>query len=304
MGFYNLIGALFFYLNLLIMRSISFFIFSILCFGSNAQSFTASPISSSKCDTIAKVVVDQAAYRVFYDYKYAPDADLPNEKYSALTFLQIGKSHNRFMDYNAFRSDSINDINARNSAPMIEYFAALQNATKSIGYEKRFIIDRRKKQQIAQERVALQVYQYEEPVPAIGWNLISGDSIIAGYDCKKAACNLYGREYIAWYAPDVQLPYGPYQFNGLPGLIFKITDTENNFDFTISGLQQIDYYDPIYVREYRDIVKSSRKEVRKIEKNYCANPAKGLKNSGKTIIMSDEDWESIPPKPYNPIDRQ
>ena len=87
----------------------------------------------------------------------------------------------------------------------------------------RFIIDRRQKRQIVQERVALQEYQYEEPVPEINWILIPGDSIIAGYDCKKAACNLYGREYVAWYAPDVQLPYGPYQFNGLPGLIFKIT---------------------------------------------------------------------------------
>ena len=286
------------------MKPLSFFIFSILCFAANAQSLTTSQVSSFKNDTIAKTVVDHAVYRVFYDYRYAPDADFPDERYRALTFLQVGRTHNSYMDYNAFRSDSINDINAKDCVPMMEYFAAMQNAIDLIGYEQRFIIDRRQKRQIVQERVALQEYQYEEPVPEINWILIPGDSIIAGYDCKKAACDLYGREYVAWYAPDVQLPYGPYQFNGLPGLIFKITDTENNFDFTISGLQQIDFYDPIYVREYRAIVKSSRKEVRKIEKNYCANPAKGLKNSGKTIIMSDEDWESIQPTPYNPIDRE
>lgn len=285
------------------MRNTFIFFFCMLCFVAKGQSIVGGQVSSLKSDTISKAVVDRALYRVYYDFKFAPNAEFPKDKKIAITLLQIGKTHNRFVDYNELRSDSICDANIKNEIPLMQYFPSLQHAMQLKGYGSKIMIDRRLKQAHVQESVALDNYKYDEPMPEIAWTLEEGDTIIAGYECKKAKCKIYGREYVGWYSPGIPLPYGPYMFYGLPGLIFKITDTENNFDFTIAGLQQVDYYDPIYVKEYGNEVRSSREEVRKIEKNYCANPAKGLKASGK-VIMSDEDWESIPSKPYNPIDRE
>jgi GLPGLI family protein len=34
----------------------------------------------------------------------------------------------------------------------------------------------------------------------------------------KATCKWFGNDYIAWYAPDIAVPFGPNIFYGLPGL--------------------------------------------------------------------------------------
>ncbi|PTT75578.1 GLPGLI family protein, partial [Chryseobacterium sp. HMWF001] len=51
--------------------------------------------------------------------------------------------------------------------------------------------------------------------------------------CKKAEVTFKGRNWIAWYSPEIPFPYGPMKFSGLPGLIIKITDDKGDFDFEI-----------------------------------------------------------------------
>ncbi|VXB14206.1 conserved hypothetical protein [Flavobacterium sp. 9AF] len=53
--------------------------------------------------------------------------------------------------------------------------------------------------------------------------------------CSKATCKFRGRNYTAWYAPAIPLPYGPWKFNGLPGLIIELYD--HNKDVYFSMLQ-------------------------------------------------------------------
>lgn len=42
--------------------------------------------------------------------------------------------------------------------------------------------------------------------------------------CKKATCNFRGRNYVAWYAPDIPISMGPWKMGGLPGLIIELED--------------------------------------------------------------------------------
>ena len=133
------------------------------------------------------------------------------------------------------------------------------------------------------------------------WELLQGDSTIAGYQCQKAKTRLFGRDYIAWYAPDVELPYGPYKFYGLPGLIFKVQDTQNNFIFTLTGLQKVKSYTPIYMYDKSAVTKSTRKTIRQMYKNYCADPIKALTGDG-SITVSADVAATVNAKPYNPIE--
>jgi GLPGLI family protein len=246
--------------------------------------------------------LDNSQYLIIYDYEYARDAAFPEDKRNGITMLQVGKRYNRFMDYNEFRFDSLMDATAKNLKPYSETGPMMMMALKKRKFRENIVIDKQNNTEIIQRTAGLvQRYQYDEPCPMLKWELAEGDTIIAGYNCKKALTSLWGRDYIAWYAPEVDLPYGPYKFNGLPGLVFMVVDTHDNHKFTLSGLEKVTQYNPIYLWAEKDIIKTSRNKVRKIYKNYCADPVGALTSNGD-IIVPDDVKATVNSKPYNPIE--
>lgn len=73
-------------------------------------------------------------------------------------------------------------------------------------------------------------YVYQETLN-FDWILQDETKEIKGYNCKKAELNYGGRSWTAWYTTEIPLNAGPYKFKGLPGLIMKITDSTNSYDF-------------------------------------------------------------------------
>lgn len=82
------------------------------------------------------------------------------------------------------------------------------------------------------ERVGMTLLTYKEPT-INNWKLIDESKTINTVNCKRAEINYKGRNWIAWYSTDIPIPYGPYKFNGLPGLIIKITDDKGEYDFEL-----------------------------------------------------------------------
>lgn len=281
-------------------------VFLSLFYGANKASAQTLDFSnfqnSTKADSIAKIVLENSQYLITYDYEYVRDASNPEDKRNGITMLQIGKRYNRFMDYNEFRFDSLMDATAKNLKPYSETGPMMMMALKKRKFRENIIIDKHNNTEIVQRTAGLvQRYQYDEPCPALDWKLAEGDTVIADYHCKKALTSLWGRDYIAWYAPELDLPYGPYKFSGLPGLIFMVVDTRDNHKFTLSGLEKVTQYSPIYLWAEKDLIKTNRNKVRKIYKNYCADPVGALTSNGD-IIVPDDVKATVNSKPYNPIE--
>lgn len=78
---------------------------------------------------------------------------------------------------------------------------------------------------------------YEENV-ALKWILYDDTKIINGIKCQMAAINKYGRRWIAYFSTEHSIPIGPYKFTGLPGLIFEIYDTRDDYHFTLIKLEK------------------------------------------------------------------
>ena len=207
-------------------KQIFFVVFGLFSMNTNAQTVDFSGFQkSAKSDSVAKVILDNSQYLIIYDYEYARDAASPEDKRNGITMLQVGKRYNRFMDYNEFRFDSLMDATAKNLKPYSETGPMMMMALKKRKFRENIVIDKQNNTEIIQRTAGLvQRYQYDEPCPMLKWELAEGDTIIAGYNCKKALTSLWGRDYIAWYAPEVDLPYGPYKFNGLPGLVFMVVN--------------------------------------------------------------------------------
>lgn len=67
--------------------------------------------------------------------------------------------------------------------------------------------------------------QVNEETPNFNWKIVDSVKTINGYNCYKALSeNFRGRSYTAWFTYEIPVPFGPYKFNGLPGLILEIYD--------------------------------------------------------------------------------
>jgi len=83
------------------------------------------------------------------------------------------------------------------------------------------------------------------------WVLSQEMKYIKDYKCYKAITSVtnknatgeYTFEVIAWYAPDIPVPFGPKEFNGLPGLIMELKDT--HFTFYVDKIELFPKEKPI-----------------------------------------------------------
>lgn len=254
-------------------------------------------------DSIEKKVQDKAQYVAVYDYKYARNAKYPNEKRQGITVLQIGDRYNRFCDYYDLCFDSICDSGVREKKTLADVTPKMMAALRNSKFTESIVVDKKQSKATVQRTAGLKnkTYEYEENCPEMAWELLDGDTIILGYHCNKAQTSYAGRDYIAWYTPELNLPYGPYKFGKLPGLILKVTDTKDNFDFEMTGFRKVSSFTPIYKWSSKDIEKTTRGRVRKIYKNFCADPV-GALTSNDDIEISEDVKATVNAKPYNPIE--
>lgn len=63
---------------------------------------------------------------------------------------------------------------------------------------------------------------YEEPLSEMKWKII-GDSTqnILGYECIMAISDYHGRNWKAWFTPEIAVQDGPWKLHGLPGIILE-----------------------------------------------------------------------------------
>jgi len=139
--------------------------------------------------------------------------------------------------------------------------------------------------------VGMSLLTYKEPVIK-NWKLVDEAKVINTINCKRAEVTFKGRNWIAWYSPEIPFPYGPMKFSGLPGLIIKITDDKRDFDFelikSLPNSQLKDRLVNIKKGRYTDAVETTQAKLRQAQKSADDNAAGLLASYGTTIIKGQE----------------
>lgn len=93
-------------------------------------------------------------------------------------------------------------------------------ATNEIGF--RYYYDRKQKKSYSRD---IGFWRVKEKTPTLSWELYEETKTIGDFICHKAIVSFRGRNYTAWYTPQIPLPYGPWKLQGLPGVILEAYDT-------------------------------------------------------------------------------
>lgn len=63
----------------------------------------------------------------------------------------------------------------------------------------------------------------QDNLPNFHWKIHSNEQKkIGSYVCTKATCMFRGTQIVAFFTEEIPLPFGPWKFNGLPGLMLEV----------------------------------------------------------------------------------
>ncbi|EJL69324.1 GLPGLI family protein [Chryseobacterium populi] len=125
----------------------------------------------------------------------------------------------------------------------------------------------------------------------LDWEILPEKSKIANFSVQKARVNYGGRNWTAWFATEIPIQDGPYIFNGLPGLIIKISDDQNNYIFNLTEIKNGDKN--VYYRNKGSEL--TWEQFKKLSENYYSDPLSRIKATGAPIKVDDGKGNGVTP---------
>src|SRR5690625_217000 len=73
--------------------------------------------------------------------------------------------------------------------------------------------------------------QINDTPPSLNWHITDESKEIGGYIAIKAEVTFRGRDFEAWFTPEIPISAGPWKLHGLPGMILEVNDKEGQYSW-------------------------------------------------------------------------
>ena len=142
------------------------------------------------------------------------------------------------------------------------------------------------------DEVLSEKFRIEEPMEQPKWEIVADSTKkILNYDCQMARTTFKGRQWTAWFATDIPLDNGPWKLCGLPGLILRASDAQQQYIFDCVGMKQTDgTADLLYNLKFDEYTKSTMKEFKEVQTK--AVPQDFFAAKGIRIIEVPEEMKA------------
>ena len=284
-------------------------LFLLLVFAFPAIAFSQFNFQMGTAKSVKYETLDSGALRIFYEVTTVRDASKPDKPDKDYMVLDIGeKGISRFYSDNRRRTDSLMaEMMKRGNQIKLDPNILNDNGISSMGDSKEIFKNYPSGKITVTDRIVSSDYLYEEDKNLFQWQIEPETREILSYTCQKAVTDFRGRHYEAWFAPDLPLNDGPWKFSGLPGLILAVEDSAKNFSFQAVGIENSKL--PVQFPQ-KDYIKTSRKEVEKVQKRFIEDPMGYISNSmpGVKVVMKTIDENGVEKTgqevkiPYNPME--
>jgi GLPGLI family protein len=235
---------------------------------------------------------DTAQVLIHYKFAHVRDTGNRANPYTENMLLVIGKrcgvyrSYDRELEYAFIKKQTLDAI-ARSGGGGI---TVDQRYTASGAKYYQFP---QEKKLVWKESLLFSNFLITEDMPVIKWQISNDTATFGGLHCQKATCHFKGRNYTAWFCPDLPLPLGPWELNGLPGVIVNAYDTKKEVCFIFNGIEKAPApdanarplpippgpgadeadIDPNIIKVPRDATKTTAKEFAKLRDAGKKDPA-------------------------------
>jgi GLPGLI family protein len=183
---------------------------------------------------------DTAKAIIHYKFSHLRDTTNRDKPYTENMLLFAGQTSSAYKSYDRKMQDALmmkqlaEQAAEQKGSGQMNFKITNRVATTQTEYyqfplEKKFI---------RKERL-ITPYLIEEPMPVISWKISKDTASFGTLHCQKATAHFKGRDYTAWFCPDLPFHSGPWKLNGLPGLIVEAYDTNKEVVFKFDGLENV-----------------------------------------------------------------
>lgn len=171
-------------------------------------------------------------YKAIYNLTYSPDSNQIQNKKSENFFLFVKEGTRSFCtSENFLKKDSISVLVKNGVLSEYDIIGNSNNRFKTVFSQ---FVQKQYSDKTIKVYETIGLYPYTYSVQSdLKWEIGAERDTLVDYPCVKATTNYAGREYEAWFTPEIPISDGPYIFSGLPGLIIKVSDTRNHYVFTL-----------------------------------------------------------------------
>lgn len=204
--------------------------------------------------------LDDAFILVGYDMTCVYDT-LAHRSVTTKGLLQVGPLWAKYQEEVKSRYDA--QMKERSSDEVLFLSDRDKDWIYWAGFYDTYLLDRSKNKISFTCRMAAEDFIVEESAPEIDWRLMNESKIIGPYVCQHAVARVGGRNWHAWFAPDIPVSVGPWKLHGLPGLIVSAYDDSRQYVFEATSVSE--EKSPIYFIDY-PYTNISRKQYNKMFK--------------------------------------
>ncbi|MGY3214435.1 GLPGLI family protein [Mucilaginibacter sp. HD30] len=174
--------------------------------------------------------------KVQYNFIHIKDTTQRDKPYTEVMLLVAGKDASYYTSFN--RLEQQVDLNFK---IMEDRKNGVRNSSysysKSSSYGHYYVFPKQHKF-ISYEQMHVN-YLVEGDIEQLNWKILKDTLSFSGIHAQKATATFKGRNWIAWFAPDLPFTYGPWQLSGLPGLIVEAYDDKKEVQFKFAGIEKV-----------------------------------------------------------------
>lgn len=185
--------------------------------------------------------IDNISNAFYYDYFYLNEQGNRATETNQQMVLEVGESFSKFQSLNKAFADSLIALYANEPPSVVLSKVMPQISSSPVPILLNYVVIKEyaavnKATFIGKTLDSSSLFKVEETIE-FDWQIEpTRDTSILDIQCIMATTRYAGRDYIAWFSPDIPINDGPYKFSGLPGLIIKLHDTLNEHVFTFNGV--------------------------------------------------------------------
>lgn len=185
---------------------------------------------------------DKALARVRYSFTHIRDTTNKDKPYTENMLMVIGKNASVYTSYDKINRDlemqKALAEQMKNQAGSGTFNINLSGTSSRIVSDLDYFYFAKENKFYTKERLFTN-YLIEEDGPKINWKIAKDTASFSGVHCQKATTYFKGRNWTAWFAPELPFQSGPWKLNGLPGLILEAYDETNTVKFQFAGFENV-----------------------------------------------------------------